>query len=136
MTIYSLDPWQFRITNEASEGSISIGANHLVTGPAIRVVSLSDSAGTRVGILIGFPIDLESSRILTDSHRFAFGLGEDVDAFAKAVIESLGGRFLFALDAAGVCRLYTDGFGQVPCVFDPVLQIAASTAYALLDTQC
>ena len=120
-----LDPWQYRITREGLE-----------VGPGLDRIELQDAEGTPVGTLIGFPIDLASETRLTGgTHQVAAQLGADLEAFAEAVLSSLAGRFLWHCRIGEGARVYLDVSGQVPCVYDPALGIAASSAHALLDPE-
>lgn len=119
-----LDAWQYRISD---------GGRIVDVGPDIDQVQIEDEAGRPVGVLLGFPVDLKRQVRLTGGiHRVAARFDEDVDAFADAVLEELAGRFLWLCSLGGVARIYLDAAGQVPCVFDPAMKIAASSAHALL----
>lgn len=122
-----LDPWQYRITQ---------GGQVLEAGPGLDQVALEDAGGAPVGTLIGFPIDLlQEIRLTGGTHRVAARLSGDLDAFAEAVLSELAGRFLWLCRVEDAARIYLDVSGQVPCVYDPALGIAASSAHALLEAQ-
>lgn len=124
-----LDPWQYRI---ALDGPTPV----LELGTGLDQVALEDAAGTPIGTLIGFPIDLESQTRLTGgTHRVAARLGADPDLFAEGVLSELAGRFLWLCQLGDLARIYLDVSGQVPCVYDPQAQIAASSAHALLSAE-
>lgn len=122
-----LDPWQYRIA-ATSAGPV------LETGPGLDRVALEDAAGTALGELVGFPIDLATrTRLRHDPHRVQARLQDDPDMFAETVLSGLAGRFLWLCRIGGQARIYLDASGQVPCVYDPDLRVAASSAQALLD---
>lgn len=132
----NLDPWQFRISYQNSDIARPVGALFVETGPDLNEVLLEDAEGQPVGLLLGFPIDLRGGRRLTaGTHRLAEVCLENVDVFAEAVLESLAGRFLWVCTAGDSARIYLDAAGQVPCVFDPDMRTAASSAHALLTPQ-
>ncbi len=106
------------------------------TGPGLNEVLLEDANGVSVGLLLGFPIDLDGGKRLTGgTHRLRVELGDDIDAFAEAVIESLAGRFQWLCTAGDNARIYLDCIGQVPCVYDTRTGVAGTTAYAFLSSQ-
>lgn len=122
-----LDPWQYRIAQ---------GGQMLEVGPGLDRVALEDAKGTPVGTLIGFPIDLiHQARLTGGTHRVTAVLDEDLDLFAEAVLSELAGRFLWLCQVGGIARVYLDVSGQVPCVYDPTLGVAASSAHALLEAE-
>lgn len=135
MSENTLDPWQYRISGTFHPDALRVGQMYLQVGPDLGVIQVSDQTGHPVGVLLGFPIDLDGGTYLgaSDNHRVAFDLGADLDDFVDKVIASLAGRFLFILNTGSVLRIYPDCVAQVPCVYDPVLKIAASTSHAMLD---
>lgn len=121
-----LDPWQFRI-------SLREKGPHIEVGPDLSGITLEDATGRPVGRLLGFPIDLVGAQRLTGgTHRLTATYEGDGDAFAESVLEGLAGRFLWVCTAGGAARIYLDAAGQVPCVYDRRMGVAASSAYALL----
>lgn len=123
----ALPPWQFRLT--AEDGGFSCA-----TGAGTEVVELRDADDAPAGWLFGYPIDLDGKTMLTAAapHRLAQHRGEDTDAFAEAVLSSLGGRFTWLFVTDGVARIYLDCGGSVPVVYDPEAKIAGTTATAIL----
>lgn len=128
-----LEPWQFNLSKTPAPDAIAVGGFYLRCGPDIHAVHLHDSAGVFVGVVFGFPIDLPGKKVLTDDHHLDFALGADLDVFAEQVLRALGGRFVWICAAPEAPRIYLDCAGLVPCVYDPDLQIAGTTATALLD---
>ena len=129
-----LDPWQFRLERRASPHSIPIGAYFLSIGPDIELVKLEDADGRPAGMVFGFAIDLPRRQALkTGVHRLDITRGSDFEAFAEGVLGRLGGRFVWFAIFDDVTRIYLDCAGLVPCVFDPDLAVAATTAAAVLD---
>ncbi len=106
------------------------------TGAGLNEVLLEDAEGAPVGLLLGFPIDLDGAKRLTRGiHRLSFAVGGDVDAFANRVIDSLAGRFQYLCTAGGSARIYLDCIGQVPCVYDIRTGIAGTSAHAVLSPE-
>lgn len=106
------------------------------TGAGLNEVLLEDAEGAPVGLLLGFPIDLDGAKRLTGGiHRLSFAVGGDVDAFANRVIDSLAGRFQYLCTAGGSARIYLDCIGQVPCVYDIRTGIAGTSAHAVLSPE-
>lgn len=129
----NLDPWQFRISGKDSASARRIGDVFVEIGPDLNEVVLEDAAGQPVGLLLGFPIGLDArQRLEGGTYRLAHAFDKDVDAFANAALEELAGRFLWVCTAGERARIYLDATGQVPCVYDPVMRIAASSASAML----
>jgi len=133
MSIPQLDAWQFRLNRIPTSQSVPVGDYSLETGPDIELVDVSDRTGQPVGWLIGFPINLVENETVTSGLKLPFELGANPDEFAEQVLSALGGRFLWIATLNGALRIYLDCFAMVPCVFDPVLKIAGSTADALFD---
>lgn len=129
----ALQPWQYRLSSSASQKAIPIGKFWLEIGPDLPIVSLTDSDGKPVGFLLGFPIDLKARRMINDVWQVPARLGADIDAFVREGFLALGGRLIWIFCTENVARIYPDCSAQVPCVFDPEMQAAGSTADALLD---
>lgn len=133
---WNLDPWQWRLTDPQSDLAAAAGAPvgplRLRVGPDIVAAPVFEAGGAQVGWVLGFPVDLDDKRLVTDALRLTIPLGPDPDSFAEDVLTRIGGRFLLIMNAGGKRRIYLDSGGQVPCVFDPAMQAAASTAHALL----
>lgn len=128
-----LDPWQYRIARDLPDG-MPLGKEwSLQTGDGLGVTHVTDAQGTAVGVLLGFPIDLNARRLIGDGWRSAHSLNSDPDTFAEAVLDDLGGRFLWLFVRDEIARVYTDISAQVSCVYDAKKQILGSTAHALFD---
>lgn len=135
VTDIPLDTWQYKISQLPERNAINTGQLFVRVGPGIEAIKLADQAGKRVGLLLGFPIDLDSEMVLHVEHHFSFLYDGDPDRFSKNVFAALGGPFLFILDVDDVVRIYSDSGAQVPCVFDRELKIAASTSHAMFDEE-
>lgn len=133
MNFPSLDQWQYRLSRRRGQKGVAVGDMWLETDAELPVTRLTDIHGTAVGVLIGFPIDLKARRIIDGDWQVPAQLDEDADAFVREGFLALGGRFLWIYCAQGVARIYPDCSAQIPCVFDPRLQVVGSTAHALLD---
>ena len=134
MTNRQLDPWQYRLSTERSLGARAVGELWLDVGPDLPVTEVTDAEGLSVGLILGFPIDLLEKAMMRETWSVPIKLGTDHDSFASAVLNSLGGRFLWVYSAKDVTRIYPDCSAQVTCVFDPSARNAGSTAFALLDS--
>jgi hypothetical protein len=133
MTFPDLDLWQYRLTRTPNENSMALGDMWLETGADLPVCRVMDKDGTPAGVLLGFPIDLQARRIIDGDWQVPGRLGGDLDTFVHDGLMALGGRFLWIFNAQGAARIYPDCSAQVPCVFDPKAQVAASTAHALME---
>lgn len=133
MTFSSMEPWQYRLTRTPETGSIEVAGHHLIVGPDMECVPVSDQSGQSVGWLIGFPIDLSGNALITQAHKFGFQFKGNPDQFAESVVSSLGGRFLWVADLGGSGRIYPDCSALVPCVFDPDAKRAGCSAYSILE---
>lgn len=137
MALPALDVWQYRVSTEPAADAFPVGAFWLEVGPNLPCIAVSDRAGIPVGILLGFPIDLAARRIVdgpwTAPAAPRSGIDLGIDALAVSILEALGGCFLLILAAGSAARIYPDSMAQVPCVYDPALRRAGSTAAALLD---
>lgn len=133
MNQHMLDPWQFKIEPTAGNSDIRFGKWQCAVGEGIGAFAVTDKSGKAAGYLLGFPIDVSNKSVVASNWQAPCELGESVDTFVDTVLCSLAGRFLFIVQAKGTTRLYPDSSAQVPCVFDPVAKLAASTAYSLLN---
>lgn len=135
MAEVSLDRFQYRIRTEPRPGAISVGRHWIEVGEGLPVTSVVDAAGRAVGSLLGFPIDIAERRTITGRWELPAIYDADPERFALAAMEALGGLFLWIFDTGAGCRIYADSSAQVPCVYDPVMQVAASSAHALFDDE-
>lgn len=135
MTRLDLEPWQYRLSATKAEGARSVGPCWLAVGPRLPVIDVEDSEGTPLGVLLGFPIDLDRGEMIGGRWSIAGEpfRGDDPDAFVTAARRSLAGRFLWIFSQGAFARIYPDSSAQVPCVFDAAARVAGSTAMALLS---
>jgi len=133
MTFPDLDLWQYRLSHTPGAHSIAIGDMWLEVGADLPVCPVTDANGKSAGVLLGFPIDLQARRIIAGDWQVPARLGADIGAFVQDGLMALGGRFLWIFSAQGAARIYPDCSAQVPCVFDPAAEVAASTAHAVMD---
>ncbi len=110
-----------------------VGDVYLRHGPDIYAVPVMDAAGTPVGTVFGFPTYLPHKKVMRGTYQLDETLGADVDAFVEKVLTSVVGRFLWVFTHQDIARIYLDCAGLVSCVYDPALQVAASTAHAMLN---
>jgi len=128
-----LDRWQYRIGKSPAQGAVAVGDFCVETGPGIGCYELSDHSGRNMGVLIGFPIDLTQNCMVERDHTLAFDHTGDHDLFAEQLIETLAGRYLFVSAGQDGVRIYPDSTAMVPCVYDPVAQVAGCSADSLLS---
>lgn len=129
-----LDKWQYSLTEQRQPGGIPLGRFWLRVGAGMGVFPLMDADKRPVGMILGFPIDLDARRMLDGPWQAPGVLGTDKDGFIHQTLWALGGRFLLIFAADGNdLRIYPDCTAQVPCVWDATARIAASTAHAFLD---
>ena len=129
----NIDQWQYRISRSPSEHATPVGGVWLETGPGLQQVAIHDSTGKPAGIILGQVIDLKRRNLVEHAWQAPAVLADDADQFAKQVLWSLGGNFLWIFAAEGIARLYPDCAAQLPCVWDAAAGIAGSTAHALFD---
>jgi hypothetical protein len=128
-----LDIWQYRLSATPTGSGVPVGRFWLNLGPGLGCFPVQDGTGQPVGVLVGNVIDLARKTVVDDVWRAAVTLTGDVDGFARQVLWSLGGNFIWIFAADGVERIYPDCSAQVPCVWDAVEGVAGSTAHALFD---
>lgn len=124
----ALDPWQYRV-EPAGDGS----GLRVRTGPDLPATRVRDATSGELALILGFAIDLAAKTRLGDVYTLECSAGTSPAALADRIRDGLGGHFVLILHHAGASRLYPDAVAQVPCVFDPDLKIAGSTAHAILD---
>lgn len=124
-----LKNWEFTISVARD------GAPVVSTGPDIGCYTVQSRAGGMLGWLVGFPIDLER-RILIDG-PLVTGMTHagDSDRFAKAFLQTLGGRFLWVATLPEGARIYPDSTASVPCVFDAASKVAGGSTPQILPAQ-
>jgi hypothetical protein len=130
---HTLDKWQYRISASPFENGRQLGRFWLETGPSLPHFAVHDSTGKPAGIILGQVIDLKHRIVVEDSWTAPAALEGNVDHFAKQVLWSLGGNFLWIFVTDGVSRIYPDCSAQLPCVWDAAAGMAGSTAHALFD---
>lgn len=130
-----LEPWQFKLVKGSVPGAHQFGGFSVTFGPDIHLIPLEDSTGASVGAIFGFAIDLEGKTVLRKPHRLSFARGTDDAAFAEKVLRAIGGRFVWFFVTDDIARIYLDCAGFVPCVYDPKLQVAATTAAVMFDEE-
>jgi hypothetical protein len=124
----ALDPWQYRV-EETSGATLCV-----TTGPGLPATRVLDSTSAEIGLILGFAIDLAAAARLGEVYEFDGVVGAAAYELADRIRDGLGGNFVLILHYAGVVsQLYPDAAAQVPCVFDPNLKVAGSTAHAILD---
>lgn len=127
----SLAPWQFRLTREADGAGREFSGYKLQTGPNLPAYELHDKLGNCIGVILGFPLDIEQRSILESS--IAAPEAATFEEMVCLLLRRLGGRFLLIVDLPGFVRIYPDASAQVTCVIDRETGDIGSTAHALLD---
>jgi len=126
----SLAPRQFTIRPEPAAAGDEIRVH---AHPDIGVFDILDTSGARIGLLMGFPIDLQDRCVLSGPLQVVVPTSSGIDATAETILDRLGGRFLLLLTLSGEGRVYPDCAAQVPCVYSPERGVAGSTADAILS---
>ena len=124
-TDVSLAPRQFTIRPELTATGNDI---HVRAHPDLGIFDILDASGARIGLLMGFPIDLQDRCVLSGPLTVAIPASSEIDAAAEAILDRLGGRFLLLLTLSGESRVYPDCAAQVP--WDYIFKSAASTGGA------
>lgn len=128
----SLAARQFKIT----PGLVSTGgAVHVAAHSDIGVFDILDASDSRLGLLIGFPIDLQERCVVSGPLHLEREILSEVDTAAELILDRLGGRFLLLLTVSSEVRIYPDCAAQVPCVYSAEKGVAGSTADAILTDE-
>ena len=114
---------QFVLTRNASSGpegwpNRSLGDWHLFTHAVLPVIPVRGDEGSTIGWLLGWPVCLDSERILQPEDEFRLGAGTEE-------LYRLGGRWLALL--IGLETVCGDPSGSIAAVYDPVTGVLAST---------
>lgn len=128
-----LDRWQYRITAEPHPWSQPMGPVWLSVGPGLTKAGVLDASGQSRGVLLGFPIDLHHSRMITSVWQAPIAGGPLDDATIFRCLRRLGGRYVWIVPHEDGMRLYPDAATQVPCVWDATTREAGTTAGAILQ---
>ena len=112
---------------------IRLDAVEIVLSEGLPGLEVTDATGTRVGALLGHPVDLFRGSVPRGKLCLEAALGSDVDAFVEEQIHRrLGGSFIFVLDHGGCRRVYLDAGGSMSAVYDPEARRVAATTPLLL----
>ena len=127
-----LAPRQFTIRPDQTgiDGEIRVDMH-----PDMGIFDLLDASGTRLGLLMGFPIDLQERCLVSGPVTLGSEVSTGIDAIAERILDRFGGRFLFLLEMSGHARIYPDCAAQLPCVYSPERGVAGSTADAVLSDE-
>ena len=99
----------------------------LTSEPTLPVLSLEDLEGSRLGWLVGHPIDLEGGRVLAGVARLACrGDGPDAEVEIDEELHRYGGRWV-ALVLRPSPLVYPDGSGSLPVLYARRLETVASS---------
>ncbi len=104
--------------------------------PGIDAMSVEDSQGTVIGLILGHPISSASRTMHEGRLRLSAPCprtAPEIEAFIEAQIYALAGPFLFILDLPGLRRVYLDACGSLSAVYDPLARRVAATSLLLLD---
>jgi len=128
-----LEPRQFRLTERPHPGASPVGSFWLSHHPDLPKITVIDAKGNSAGVLLGFPIDLATSCVI--SQRWTAPVGADLktDQGRQAVLMALGGSFLWICITDRCARIYPDACAQIGCVWDTATRSAGATALAILD---
>ena len=100
----------------------------------VRSVEVFDASGTRVGMLLGQPVDLEQGHVAHGKLELAEAVGNDLDAFVEErILSRFAGSFVFLLHYRATERVYLDAGGTMSAVYDPDGRRLASSTPLLLE---
>jgi len=128
----SLSPRQFTIRPQDSAGGDAIRVD---AHPDMGIFDLLDASGARLGLVMGFPIDLRERCIVSGPVTLDGDISAGIGTVAERALDRFGGRFLLLLEMSGAARIYPDCAAQVPCVYAPERGVAGSTADAILSDE-
>lgn len=128
----TLPPLQYTLRADINNARYAF---HLEAHPEFGIFPIRDASRTEIGLVLGFPIDLEQRRVVTESITMSDAMPTAIDAAAGCIGDRLGGRYLLFLNMNGKVRIYPDGAAQLPCIYMPENGIAGATAYALLSEE-
>lgn len=131
MSYPRLEAWQYRVSQRAGHGIALDDKWYLEVGPDLPVTALHGPQSQTVGWVVGFAIDMVAQAVLDHEE----GLHLQEADLVSAALERLAGRFIVIWKTDAGLRIYTDASAQVPCVYDPDLQIIGSTAHALFSEE-
>lgn len=122
-----------------SEGSRILSLDHLhvrVWAP-LKVHDVCDASGTRVGILLGDPVNLRTGRVVDGQYVMGVPVsGRDVDeVIEQEIYQVMAGRWVFILDHGDTQRIYLDAAGTLSAVFEGDARIVGATTAAILDPE-
>lgn len=97
--------------------------------------TVRERGGRRIGVLLGWPIDLEAEAPLGAETVLEGDILDpsQIDDFVESFIYRYAGSFIFVLDTAEARRIYLDADGTLSLVYDPQARLAGATAGVLLD---
>lgn len=128
-------PHQFVLSRETrcwKEGwqRHTCGAFTLQSDPSLPVWKLLDPSGKHVGFALGWRIDA-SARLASADIRIPFAVTSEADGRLENLIYSFGGRFVFAILAEQIRRVYPDAGATLGVVFSAIGKILGSTVSVL-----
>lgn len=97
--------------------------------PKYHVVRVS-ARGQDVGFLIGYPVHIDETCVLTSELALDCELG--ADQIAKAVLDCLSGSFLLFVAVGGMEYIYPDAAASIGLVYEYASETAASSVHAIL----
>jgi len=106
---------------------------YLHTADSLPIVEIVHK-DRQLGLLLGFPVDLENAIGLGPGARLAIDPRVSRDQMRDHLYERLSGSFIIILDISGNLQLCLDACGTLSLVYDRERQAVASTALLLLGT--
>ncbi|PWK76878.1 hypothetical protein [Aminobacter sp. AP02] len=105
----------------------------------LETVEVVQRDGSRIGILLGTPIDPDERKVVVDRYVVDADIGEttsfdELDEIIEKHIYRLVGSFAFVLDVPQARRLYLDANGTKSAVYSATDHVAAATAALVLPT--
>jgi hypothetical protein len=129
---------QFLITDRNIQPRIELdkkldfGGITLHLNPPLNTVPVKDESGADVGLIIGYPIDLETPGLLKGALTLD-GVEPDVQLFEDALY-ALAGRYVALYNPpTGSKRLYVDSAGSLSCLYNASKGVVASTIELVED---
>lgn len=107
---------------------------HVRVWAPLKTHEVCDASGTRVGMLLGDPVDLRAGRVVAGQFMMS-GLVSDrpIDELVEQeIFQVIAGRWVFILDHGNTRRIYLDAAGTLSAVFDRDARIVGATTAAVL----
>lgn len=128
-----LDRWQYRLSSTPHPWSHPLGSYWLSLGEGLPQTIVRSPQGKDLGILLGFPIDLNAAALVRGTWTTPPERDARDDAAIANVLNALGGRYIWIVPHRNGMRIYPDAAAQISCVWDASTDEVGSTAGAILQ---